>query len=507
MMAAWLALGLSLASAGDRYALVVGQNRGLPGELPLRYADEDARKVAGVLEELGDFDPEDIIVLTRSDAEEMRRALADVSARLRDDQPGRALLFVYYSGHADAEGLHLDGTVFPHDELENLVRGSSAAVRMLVVDACRSGALTRVKGVSLGPPVAPRVQVRTRGEGAVILSSTTMGEDAQESASLGGSFFTHHLVSGLRGGADTDQDGRVVVEEAFRHAYAGTVRSSARTAAGIQHPTFAMEVKGTESVVLTELGDRRRTGSLSFPQERTWLLSSPDGDVVAEVGTDDTARSLAVRPGLYRVMGRGRDHFLEGTLTVRAHETTDVADADLRRLDYARVVRKGWSDHVAHSVGAGWQVRPGLEADGELCQGPTLSGTRVPGVLSVELRAGMCRGGFDNGLVEAISDDWSSEVGLVWARDLTPLTVGIGVSAGTAVLVQSFDTDREALDRTTLAARGGLGLRMERHLARGWVARAAIEARGTAFPQEQDGEVVQARIVVPSVSLGGARVF
>ena len=39
---------------------------------------------------------------------------------------------------------------------------------------------------------------------------------AQESAAIGGSFFTHHFELGLRGAADADGDGQVTLAEAFR---------------------------------------------------------------------------------------------------------------------------------------------------------------------------------------------------------------------------------------------------------------------------------------------------
>jgi hypothetical protein len=57
-----------------------------------------------------------------------------------------AVLVVFYSGHADALALHLGGGALALERLEQLVRGSAATLRLLIVDACRSGALTRSKG-------------------------------------------------------------------------------------------------------------------------------------------------------------------------------------------------------------------------------------------------------------------------------------------------------------------------------------------------------------------------
>ena len=54
-----------------------------------------------------------------------------------------------------------------------------------------------------------------RIEGDVYITSTGPNEPAQEWEALGGGLFTHHLLSGLRGAADRDTDGRVTLFEAY----------------------------------------------------------------------------------------------------------------------------------------------------------------------------------------------------------------------------------------------------------------------------------------------------
>jgi uncharacterized caspase-like protein len=91
--------------------------------------------------------------------------------------------------------------------------------------------------------------ITTRGE--ALLTSSTSDELARESDALRGSFFTHHLVSGLRGAADQSKDGRVTLAEAYDYAYAKTVTQ----AEGGQHPTFKYDLAGRGDVVLTALAD------------------------------------------------------------------------------------------------------------------------------------------------------------------------------------------------------------------------------------------------------------
>lgn len=52
-------------------------------------------------------------------------------------------------------------------------------------------------------------------------------------------FFTHAFVSGLLGVADSDRDGAVSLEEAYRHAYDATLRATSRTFAVRRTPRFS----------------------------------------------------------------------------------------------------------------------------------------------------------------------------------------------------------------------------------------------------------------------------
>src|SRR5262249_24801637 len=143
-LAALLALA-EPAWGATRYAIVVGVNDGDKQEKTLRYAESDAKRVAEVLRTVGGFHPEDIILLTDVSAADLRRALIETNARIRTSTD-KGLLFIFYSGHGDGEALHVGGTHLPLNELRDLAVGSSAEARVLVIDSCRSGVLTRVKG-------------------------------------------------------------------------------------------------------------------------------------------------------------------------------------------------------------------------------------------------------------------------------------------------------------------------------------------------------------------------
>ncbi|HET9988985.1 MAG TPA: caspase family protein, partial [Kofleriaceae bacterium] len=214
----------------ERFAVIVGDNAGAADEQRLRFAESDAQHVAELLGEVGGVPEENQVVLRGKSADQMRRALIATNERIRTGQhAGRdAVLIVYYSGHGDADALHLGDSQLSLRELEALVRGSAAQVRILVIDACRSGAVTRVKGGRPAPPIVLSNTEELDGEGVIVLTASAAGEDAQESDDVGGSFFTHYLLSALRGAADDNGDQLVTVAEAFRYTRDRTILASAR---------------------------------------------------------------------------------------------------------------------------------------------------------------------------------------------------------------------------------------------------------------------------------------
>ena len=456
-IAAVLAVALWPAAAlaqVERFALIVGNDQGQPPDVGLRYAEADAAKMASVLAEVGGVRPENLVLLRGQDAGTVRRALISVNDRVRAAGPETVLL-VYYSGHADAGALHLGGTQLELVELEQLVRGSAARFRLLVLDACRSGALTRVKGGTPIPPFELRVSERVAGEGAVFLTSSSASEDSQESDELKGSFFTHALASGLLGAADADRDGRVTLDEVYRYAYAATLRASSRTWAGPQHPTFQYEVRGQGDLVLSTLDAQSATRAwLQLPEGRSWLLfqGSADGQVVGEVAAADKVRRLSLRAGRYFLRGRGRDVLLEGPLDAPAGSTRTVDESSLERTAYARLVRKGAGEASAvTSLEVEGRARSALAGDAGLCPGVSLALSVALSPVTLGPRVGWCRSGYKTTGLTATSDQLDLELSATHAWDLQGFSLELGLTLGLAVLRQSFVTQGLAPPRTSAA--------------------------------------------------------
>jgi hypothetical protein len=83
------------------------------------------------------------------------------------------------------------------------------------------------------------------------MASSSAIELSQESDELKSSYFTHHLLVALRGGGDSDRDGRVTLAEAYAYAYNHTLAETAATSVGEQHVTLETELRGKGDVPIT----------------------------------------------------------------------------------------------------------------------------------------------------------------------------------------------------------------------------------------------------------------
>jgi Caspase domain len=476
----------------ERFALIVGNNVGDGDEQRLRFAEDDAQRVYDVLRELGGFRPENMQLLRDENADTVRRGLISLNDRIRTQTAsgGQTELLVYYSGHADQAALHLGPSTIELSELEQLVRGSSATLRLLVLDSCRSGGLTHVKGGHIAPGFAIALDQRIPSDGVIFWTASSESESAQESDELRGSFFTHYLVSGLLGAADLDGDGNVTLGEAYPYAYDNTLRATSRTLAGTQHPTFHYELGGQGEVVLSMLG---RVGgqraAITFPAGKSYLLirGGADGAVVAEVGVHDRTRRLSVKPGRYFVRGRGADYLLEGSLSLAAAEEHSVRDDELDKLEYARLVRKGGGavDHLG-SVALGYQVQTPLWSGASACQGLFGSYTIDLRAVTLAPRVGACRGGFDNAFLQARTDQLDAELGGAHVWDVGPVAMSVGVGAGASLLRQTFTSEGTAPSRRAVAAHLGASVGATVDLVQGFYGGVELDAMTYFFNQRDD---------------------
>ncbi|MBN1656079.1 MAG: caspase family protein, partial [Deltaproteobacteria bacterium] len=195
-----------------KFALVLGNNQGYETRATLRYAEQDARKFYRVLTELGGFLPDDTLLLLNADAARVRQALKQIEKRLfeyKQKSGDKTLLVIFFSGHAEGQSFELGSSSLTFSELASFLRSSSADVRIAFLDSCQSGQLITTKGGHRGAAFKIRVTDEITSKGYAMITSSAQNELSQESAELRGAYFTHYLVSALRGAGDFSGDGRV----------------------------------------------------------------------------------------------------------------------------------------------------------------------------------------------------------------------------------------------------------------------------------------------------------
>lgn len=291
-------LGSSLIAG--RVAIVVSAGAA-DGQAPLRYAERDADRVSTVLRELGGFTR--VQQLRDPSSRALRDALAEAEALAAHD-PNLEVVF-YYSGHADSHGLLMGSERFSFDELRSDLEHSHAAVRVALLDACYAGSAVRPKGGKPAPGYALDTVEPPRVHGAAIIAAGTATELAQESGDIEGSYFTHHVLSALRGAGDRDGNGVVTLAEAYQYAYSHTLAATLPSVWGPQHPSYEYRLSGTGDLVITRIGRDRQ--AMSFPpgQGRVYVVSTAGDEVMAEVAAQPQGRVRLVLPGgRYRVVAR-----------------------------------------------------------------------------------------------------------------------------------------------------------------------------------------------------------
>jgi hypothetical protein len=322
--------------AAARFAVVAGNNFGAPGRPKLWFAEKDADRFHQALHELGDFAEDRVVVIRGASPRRLREALAATEAKVAMARAAgeQSLLVVYYSGHAGTGGLEMGDETVSFEELRRLVSASTAEAKVAIVDACESGLLTQVKGASATPALSfplPTDDVR----GTAFIASTAVGESAQESAAIGGSFFTHHLEVGLRGAADADGDGLVTLAEAFRYTSSKTVSGTAATQSGAQHPTYEFKMSGRGDVVLSDL--RKAESRLTLPPDPgvLYVLRGPRG-ALAEVAGGAGRITLALPAGKYTVERRAPEGRAAGEILLERGAARDLPALVPTRYELAR---------------------------------------------------------------------------------------------------------------------------------------------------------------------------
>ena len=339
----WTSLALALFAAIPepelRLAVVVGSNHEVEGRSRLRYAGSDARELADVLQATGRFAAADIAVLLDPQPSEVLAAVGSAAARAREAKR-RSLFVFYFSGHADDRALYPGGAALGLGPLKAALEDPAFDVRIGIIDSCRGGGWTQAKGLAPATPfdVPPPA---LGSEGTALLAASSGMENAHEAEALRGSFFTHHLVAGLRGAADQSGDGEVTLSEAFAYADRFTIRDTAIRSPEPQHPSFDMRLRGRRDVVLADVGGNATVLTVAQSEGPLQLVQLSTGVVVAEAAPGKQLLRLAVPPGDYLVRRVSDEGVRARQVQVATGQATEVDEASLTLVGEGALAVKG----------------------------------------------------------------------------------------------------------------------------------------------------------------------
>jgi hypothetical protein len=306
-----------------RFALIVSSNDGGITRSRLRYANQDARSFAAALQNLAGVSQSDMSQMADANRQKVLDKLKSIATTVQTARPERSQFIFYYSGHSDEEGLLLGNERISYAELKKLVAAVPVQTRIFILDSCSSGALTLSKGGTRQQPFL--TGSTSQSEGYAIITSSSIDEFSQESDRLKGSFFTHFLLSGMRGAADANKDHLVTLSEVYQYAFQETLQNTARTKFGAQHPNYDFQLKGRGDVILTDL--RVLSSKMVFGPglDGDFYIKSQKGSIAAELTKKPGTRELlALEAGFYEVIRHAGERYSRALLELTENQTTHV---------------------------------------------------------------------------------------------------------------------------------------------------------------------------------------
>jgi uncharacterized caspase-like protein len=164
-----------------------------------------------------------VTLLTNENAtkEKIMNAVSEMS---RDAQADDMLIF-FFSGHGGKEGLtHYKSTgddLITYQWLKETLRKSKAQMKMMILDACHSGASTDAGYIG----AVSDLLNNQYNKSLCMITASQSGEASLENEKLGLGYFTEGLLRGLRGGLGGTKyigngDNCVTLKEAFDFAKA-----------------------------------------------------------------------------------------------------------------------------------------------------------------------------------------------------------------------------------------------------------------------------------------------
>jgi hypothetical protein len=325
-----------------RFIMAVGANSGGKDRAQLRYAISDAEAILQVFQDLGGVSDEDTLFLEEPNVRTFYTELAKFQSTVKKakSEYSRVEFIFYYSGHSDEEHILLGKEKIAYKDLRETIADMDVDVRIAILDSCASGAFTRIKGGKKRQPFLLDSAYDMRGY--AVLTSSSSSEASQESDLIRASFFTHYLISGMRGAADMSQDGRVTLNEAYQFAFNETLAQTTKTVSGPQHPHNHIVMSGTGDVVMTDI--RKSSVVLVLGEDihgRIFIHDAKDRLVVELTKAAGRTIELGLEEGEYRVINIPNGDVFESKIKLIDKEDFVLTPAEFTETDLEYTTPRG----------------------------------------------------------------------------------------------------------------------------------------------------------------------
>jgi uncharacterized caspase-like protein len=217
-----------------KFALIIANTEYTDSGLAqLTAPGKDAEDFARVLKDhdIGAFD--NVNILLNQPEPVVREAIDEFFDLKKPDD----LLVLYFSGHGVRDDIgalylalkntsraRLRATALKADFIRESMDHSRSKRQVLILDCCNSGAFAQGSKAAAGVSIGTASTFEGTGYGRVVLTASDSTQFAWEGNKIIGdetdnSLFTHFLVRGLEGEADSDGDGRITIDELYDYAY------------------------------------------------------------------------------------------------------------------------------------------------------------------------------------------------------------------------------------------------------------------------------------------------
>lgn len=406
LIAAAVLVGMPVPAApgtgsADGVAVIIGNRAYTDDRVPdVPYAHRDADAFRRYLIDVHGFGDDDIIDLRDASQAQLIATFGNHlgvqgSRMWRSVDPeGGSDIVVYYSGHGVPGLMDKKGYLLPVDAnpdtaqlngyqidllYANLGRLPAASVRVYL-DACFSGISDAGSLIGSTSPVfvTPDLPVGA-GVSMAVLTAASGGEVASWDNAAKYGLFTHHLLDGLYGQADSDGDGSVTAVEAKQHLDRHMTSAARRTYGRVQRASLVGEA--AEVLSFAPPGGFPQRPVLEIPAELNRSFTVETTPSHARVQILDGPRyepGMRLPPGKYRLevtaagYRRATRLVSHGALdstsqrVVLRRVTVDDLKRRLRREPSSTAVdeHNGWTDlHYAAALDLPELAR-GLLADG-----------------------------------------------------------------------------------------------------------------------------------------------